>query len=149
MLVASALLERPRSELLGMNVEALFHPDSHLSVHALLTEDGESPVEARALNGDGRALPVEARSGRTYLNGEAVRVLALRDLSEREHARMALAVSEENYRLVVENTNEAILVVQGGTIRFVNPAAARLLGIPRKELISSPIAAFIHRKTGT
>ncbi len=142
--VASALLERPRSELLGMNVEALFHPDSHLSVRALLTEDGESPVEARALNGDGRAFPVEARSGRTYLNGEAVRVLALRDLSEREHARMALAVSEENYRLVVENTNEAILVIQGGTIGFVNPAAARLLGIPRKELISSPIAAFIH-----
>jgi diguanylate cyclase (GGDEF)-like protein len=47
--------------------------------------------------------------------------------------------SEANYRALLENNLDAILVVdKSGIIRFANPAAQELLLRPRHELINSP-----------
>jgi PAS domain S-box-containing protein/putative nucleotidyltransferase with HDIG domain len=50
----------------------------------------------------------------------------------------ALLASEEKYRLLLENANEAILVLQGGAIKFANPMATNIWGYSFKELKSLP-----------
>jgi diguanylate cyclase (GGDEF)-like protein/PAS domain S-box-containing protein len=49
-----------------------------------------------------------------------------------------------DYRSLVENANEAILVVQNGALQYANPRAEVLLGHSRKELVTQPLTAFIH-----
>src|SRR4030042_4363090 len=51
---------------------------------------------------------------------------------------------ESEYRSLVENANEAILVACDGVLTFVNPKASLLSGYSREELISKPFADFIH-----
>jgi PAS domain S-box-containing protein len=65
--------------------------------------------------------------------------------TERKRAEEALRESEERYRQVVENANEAIVVAQDGMFRFVNCVASEIFGYPEGELLSRPFVDFIHR----
>ena len=56
----------------------------------------------------------------------------------------ALQESEENYRNLFKNANEAILVVQNGKPVFFNRMAVRLLGYSGEELVLMPFVDFIH-----
>jgi PAS domain S-box-containing protein len=60
------------------------------------------------------------------------------------NAMDALTRSEEKYRQVVENANEAIAVVQDGRIRYANPQCARLSGFALEELYARPFLEFVH-----
>ncbi|MFH1058409.1 MAG: PAS domain S-box protein [Pseudomonadota bacterium] len=55
-----------------------------------------------------------------------------------------LKQSEELYRLLVENANEAILVVQDDRIRYCNRKTAEITGRSAQELASRPVVEFIH-----
>ena len=69
---------------------------------------------------------------------------AIPDTSEKKTAEEALRESEEKYRVVVQKAHEGILVTQNGMHRFVNPATAKIWGYSEEELLSKPIAEFIH-----
>jgi diguanylate cyclase (GGDEF)-like protein/PAS domain S-box-containing protein len=55
-----------------------------------------------------------------------------------------LLKSEGKYRLLVENANEAIVVIQEGMIRFFNPNAVELIGHPENTLTAEPFVEFVH-----
>ncbi len=67
-----------------------------------------------------------------------------RKLAELARARAALQESEEKYRRLVENANEAIVVVQEGSLQFVNPKAMELVGYSPEELLAISFIELIH-----
>ena len=56
----------------------------------------------------------------------------------------ALRQSEEKYRLVVDNANEAIVVAQAGFIRFANPVAIAMTGYDEKEYYATAFLNLVH-----
>lgn len=61
----------------------------------------------------------------------------------------ALLESEEKYRLLVENSNDAIVVVQDGVLKFYNSTTLNLIDYPEEELVQTPFTQFVayeHRK---
>jgi len=64
--------------------------------------------------------------------------------SQRRLAQEALRESEENYRLVVENSPQGIVVAQDGMLRFANASAIRISGHPLDYLCARPFLDFIH-----
>jgi PAS domain S-box-containing protein len=65
-------------------------------------------------------------------------------LVERLRAEEEIKESEEKYRLLVENANDAIFVVQDGILKFPNPKTEEITGYSKEELASTPLASLIH-----
>ena len=67
-----------------------------------------------------------------------------RDITARRLEQMALAESEARFRMLFENSPDAIFVEsQGGIVLDANPAAARLHGIPREELLGKHVTDLV------
>jgi diguanylate cyclase (GGDEF)-like protein/PAS domain S-box-containing protein len=64
--------------------------------------------------------------------------------SERKRMEEALRESEEKYRNLFENANEAIFVAQDGKVAFLNPMAVVMIGYTNEELMAKPFIEFIH-----
>ena len=67
-----------------------------------------------------------------------------RDLFEK-----ALRDSEQKYRYLFENANDAIFIVQDGVIKFPNPRTVELTGYTEAELERISSANLIHPEDDT
>jgi len=66
-----------------------------------------------------------------------------KDITERRQAEEALRKSEEKYRLLIENSNEAIFIIQAETIVFANKRFPQMLGYNLTEILNSPFRNLI------
>jgi PAS domain S-box-containing protein len=74
----------------------------------------------------------------------ATALIVFIDIEDRIGSKRALLNSEEKYRLLVENANDAVLVVQDGRIKFANSKTTRMTGYGHSELMDMPFAELIH-----
>jgi len=99
-------------------------------------------VSHRLASGEER--PVEVFSGPVSSHGKTLLHSIVHDISVRHRALDALRLSEERYRLVVENASDVIFVAQDGFVKFPNPRSVSLTGYTPEELTSAPFPTFIH-----
>ena len=97
--------------------------------------------EAAITRKDGRQRICQFTS--SYLPS-GLRILFIKDINDQRLAAKALLESEEKYRLLVENANDAIVVAQDGLVVFVNPRAREMTGYSENELIGASFADLIH-----
>ena len=69
-----------------------------------------------------------------------------RDIHERRRieAEGKLRESEEKYRLLITNAEEAIFIVQDEVVKFPNPRALKMGGYSAEELAGSPFSRLVH-----
>ncbi len=73
-------------------------------------------------------------------------VLAIiRDVTERKRMEEALRESEEQFRALVQNALDLVMVTEAdGTIRYISPSAKRVLGYLPEEMIGTNTADYVH-----
>jgi PAS domain S-box-containing protein len=137
-----------RKELLALpNISGVlyFSPEDRASV---FLDTGQERVEVfRMRKKDGSEIWVEDH-GR-YIHDDDGKVIfhegVLRDVTERVQAEEALRQSETRYRDLVELSPVAIAVHDGRKLQYVNPAAAKIMGIEdRDRVVGMDMANFIH-----
>lgn len=69
------------------------------------------------------------------------------DVSEIQKASNALRKSEEKYKLIYEESNDAILLLDGDKVIDVNRRGMQLFGIPKEEFLASEIWDLTHMMT--
>ena len=66
------------------------------------------------------------------------------DITKRKHAEQALALGEARYRMLFEQANDIVVILQlDGRIVSINPAARDILGYAPEELVGKSIYEFV------
>jgi len=89
---------------------------------------------------------VMRRIFRWVLRGIAGDLVADYELAVRERDELIdnLRRSEEKYRSLVDNANDAIFVAQDERIKFANPRAKKMTGYSEEELVGTSFVNLIH-----
>jgi PAS domain S-box-containing protein len=75
--------------------------------------------------------------------GSPKAVVSVLDISDRRRAEESLQELQKKFQTMVENTKEAILVVQDGWVKFANPGFFGISGYTEEELTSRPFMEFV------
>lgn len=136
-------------ELVGRNVFTVMDSDNRELLEELKNELFQNKkrtikFEMRSRRKDGEWVWVEGTIT-NMLDAPNIGAIVTnyRDVTDRKIAENALKESEEKYRLVVENGNDAIVVAQDGRIKFANRKCQEITGYSEEELKSRPFTEFI------
>ncbi len=143
------------AQFASVNIDAwaeLIHPEDRAEALNLLQEAqqrvGKYHVDYRFRRKNGKYIHIEDTG--LFLpdeTGKASRMLgSMKDITERVEAQNALRRSEERYRLLIENANEAIFVVKDRKICYCNPKLVEIMGYSAAELAAIPIDELIHEE---
>lgn len=105
--------------------------------------------ERLALRKNGDAFPVyEKTSAIKDKDGHQLGIVSvIDDISARRRLQQALKESEERYRSFVETAKSAIIAVDGeGRIILFNPAAEKIFGHPREEIINREFSSLFPER---
>jgi len=141
---ASLLADLTEENLLGQRLPQLFAEKDHQRIRQLLEGIDDRP---RTLHKDNPAslnkyqvtldvLPIPGVDGKA--------IVILNNVSEEKDAEQALKRSEERYRLLFENANDAIFVAQDGVVKFPNPRTVEIAGYSEKELAKIHFSDLVH-----
>ena len=123
-------------ELVGKDAIVLTPPEHREMVRRRISDEDTRPYESMGLKRDGTIFPIEIRPRHLPYSGRRIRVTSVIDLTERKHQEEALRQSEALYRMVVEQAEENIFLVDAKSRRVLdaNDALLRSLGYTDDEL---------------
>ncbi len=67
----------------------------------------------------------------------------IRDVTERKKAEQVLKESEEKYRMLIENIQDGVFIIQDAKIKFINEAFANMVGYTGEEVIGMDVQKLI------
>ena len=88
-------------------------------------------TEIRLADGEGGEKWAEASIGAMVLDGISSGIITISDVTERKQARSRLSESEERYRVAIENSGDAVAIIQGDLHVYVNRKYLELYGYDR------------------
>ncbi|MCP4188145.1 MAG: PAS domain S-box protein, partial [Gammaproteobacteria bacterium] len=132
--------------LYDLIIPRAMHEQARRDIHNWIENDIPIPAESLTLQrADGS--PINVYSSHVFLrddNDQPEMFCIDIDLTAQVEAQKALNASEEKYRLLVENANEGILVIQHGLFKYSNSAASNLFGATPEHLLDTAFIDYVH-----
>ncbi|HSO96572.1 MAG TPA: PAS domain S-box protein [Acidimicrobiia bacterium] len=146
------LFGRSPQDGIGKQGIDLVHPDDVERVAATFAKLVDSPpgaidmVTCRVVHNDGSYRWVEA-IGRNLLDDPALPgiVLNVRDITDRVESESSLRKAQARFAALVDHASDLITVnAPDGTVTYLSPSSATLLGYAPDELVGTPAQDLIH-----
>lgn len=141
-------------EILGKSLQIVMPEYDHKNFETIMNQFGESglgpaignTLQFEAIKKNGTKIPVEVSYSSIKLEDQWNAVGIIRDISERKAAELKIKKSEERYRLISENANDLIIILNREIkIAYINESALfRILGYREKEIINMALVDFLH-----
>jgi len=115
-----------------------------LLADALRTQQSPLVEDVQITTKDGREVWVNAICKKIDYQGKPAGLVALREVTDRKRTEERLEASQERNRLLIENANEGIVVIQDEVVKFANPKTQELFSCTASELVLKPVVDIIH-----
>jgi PAS domain S-box-containing protein len=129
------------AELIGRSVLDFTSPRFHEDITRRVEERDPRPFSCIGVRADGEEFPFEVR-GLTR-PGSDIRIVALRDITDRTIAEQELRAREERFRVLAQAAFDGILCERDGRIVEVNHAFAEMFGHAAERLAGMPVKSVI------
>lgn len=132
-----AFLHRARDEIAGRNIASIPSPDFDLH-HFLLssvhppTEETERIVSAR-VSGGGERIFKQKAIPTVFEDGSRGTTFALSDITAEVLREREIQIREERFRMMTENIQDALFILENGKCTFVNRRLAEITGYTLEE----------------
>mgnify|MGYP000368565579 CR=1 FL=1 len=141
-----------RKLLLRMNVEDVDSPRFASRKGKRIMEvldTGSAQFFSEYVTASGEYFPVEVRAAAVNSDNGKQILSSARDISQQDRQRRALEKSEEKFRRIFENMEDAyFLTSMDGTLLMANPSTLRQLGRSRDEAIGRNVTAVLYAHNG-
>ena len=120
--------------------------DARLRMTAMMAgNDVPGVYEQRFVRFDGRVVETEINASIVFDQGVRVRQVVVRDITQRKQIEAALQDSEARYRMLVEESPDAVLIYEADCVVYANAAAVHMLGASGpQQLIGRSLFEMIH-----
>ncbi len=141
---ATKLIGYSREEIIESNLLTFAAPESHPTIIQHIKTQSEDPYQAIGLKKDGSRFPVEILARTVTHQGETVRVVVLRDQTERRLTEQALRSSEEKFLKAFRSTPDSITIstLKEGKFLDVNDGFTKISGYTREEAVGKTSEAL-------
>jgi len=141
-----ALAGKPPAELVGhVTPDFYYDPAERTALLATLQERGlvqDYEMRGRRLS-DGSPVWLSLVVQAVTYQGEAAYLTTLMDITEHKQAEIALAQSESQYRVLAENIQDGVFIIQNAKMIFANQAFADIVGYTVEEIIGMEFTRLI------
>ena len=137
-------------DLIGENAYTFVHPDDVVSLKKALEKIKNVgdiiSLEFRTRNKDDRYVPIFVRASLVEIDDTIKFIGVARDITEKKEAEEKIKESEENYRLITENVNDLIcLLNENVRYEYINEDPhLKILGYTKDDLLGKSIVSFVH-----
>jgi len=139
------MLGYARHEVIGRNLTDCVTADKRALADENIQQGRELTQEYQLIRKDGTLFYAEARARMVRLGDRTLRMTAVRDITERIRASEALRISEEKFRLAMQNSPIGMgMVAPDGRWLEVNPALCKIVGYTPDELVATNFQAITH-----
>lgn len=144
---SARMLGYTREELCSMrfaDIVPAITEESWIEYRRQLRDEGFMKFEAVHRRKDGTTLPVEVTVNYLDFGDHPFSCSFAQDITERKRAEDALRESERKFRLLIETSPNAIIVIRGERIVYANHAATRVSGFTAEQLMDMEFWNFVH-----
>jgi PAS domain S-box-containing protein len=145
---AAQLLEMSAEDLVGMSLAAFIPAERRESFIADLKRRdprAESREMQHIQTHRGRLLDVEVIARYIELEGRALRLVLLRDVTESRAAQEALRKNEERFRALIEDSSEALILMSPeGKVLYASQSSEGVSGYSPEERVGSHSNTVLH-----
>jgi PAS domain S-box-containing protein len=118
-------------------------PEDVPEVIRRMVERYEGVYVATGIRKDGTRMRVEVQAKQGHLGDRPVRVIALRDVTERERTHALLRESEARFRELADGAFDLTVFSRDGIIVDIRGAVERVLGRHPSEMVGRPVFDFM------
>jgi len=136
-----------KEEMLELNVSDILREDFRRGISKII--NGKAVIENKTIESinrrkDGTFFTAEIAT-RTFKLGDEERLIVyVRDITERKKAERDLKSSEENFRALVNNTLDGIIILNfEGEVIAANAAVGKMFNVPLEKIKSTSIAKYL------
>jgi PAS domain S-box-containing protein len=132
------------SELIGLNIlETCVAPEDKADVRRRLADRFEGDYVVTGLRKGGSRFRAELHSKQGGIGDRPVRVVALRDVTERERTSALIRESEARLRELASEAFEVLVLSCDGVIVGVSGTIQEMLGHQPEEMMGQPVLSYV------